>query len=212
MGSGAGHDGAVCLCQAGGLGAQATFSEALAWPYLYPWPQRPAGLVEAAFDELALRWMPILERAEECGVDLWLEIHPGEDLHDGVSFEMFLDRVGGHDRANMRHDPSHHVLQCLDYIENLEIYRDRIRMFHVKDAELNPTRGRASTEGSRAGSIGPAVSGCLWTGMSISERCFRGWRQWISRDGPWSSGSSVWIARRMVLARVPNSFVTTSSR
>src|ERR1700736_6839142 len=36
-----------------GLSAHATFSGALAWPYIYPWPQRPAGLVEAAFDELA---------------------------------------------------------------------------------------------------------------------------------------------------------------
>jgi sugar phosphate isomerase/epimerase len=38
-----------------GIGAHATFSGALAWPYMYPWPQRPAGLVEAAFDELAKR-------------------------------------------------------------------------------------------------------------------------------------------------------------
>ena len=44
-----------------GLKAHATFSGALAWPYVYPWPQRPAGLVEAAFDELAKRWRPILD-------------------------------------------------------------------------------------------------------------------------------------------------------
>src|SRR3979490_1595563 len=43
-----------------GLKAHATFSGALAWPYVYPWPQRPAGLVEAAFDELARRWTPLL--------------------------------------------------------------------------------------------------------------------------------------------------------
>src|SRR6476469_7273702 len=36
-----------------GLTAHATFSGALAWPYLYSWPPRPAGLVEEAFDELA---------------------------------------------------------------------------------------------------------------------------------------------------------------
>ncbi len=34
-----------------GIKAHATFSGALAWPYIYPWPQRPAGLVETAFDE-----------------------------------------------------------------------------------------------------------------------------------------------------------------
>ena len=122
-----------------GIGAHATFSGALAWPYVYPWPQRPAGLVETAFDELAKRWKPILDKADECGVDVCYEIHPGEDLHDGVTFEMFLDRLNGHSRCNMLYDPSHYVLQHLDYLDNIDIYHERIRMFHVKDAELNPT-------------------------------------------------------------------------
>ena len=129
-----------------GIAAHATFSGALAWPYVYPWPQRPAGLVEAAFDELAARWRPILDHAEEMGVDVCYEIHPGEDLHDGISYEMFLDRVGGHGRAKMLYDPSHYVLQALDYLENIDIYHERIGMFHVKDAELNPT-GRQGVYG-----------------------------------------------------------------
>ena len=122
-----------------GLTTMVSFSGALAWPYLYPWPQRPPGLIETAFDELAKRWHPILDYAEECGVDVCYEIHPGEDLHDGVTFEMFLERVQNHTRANMLYDPSHYVLQCLDYLDNLDIYRDRIKMFHAKDAEFNPT-------------------------------------------------------------------------
>jgi sugar phosphate isomerase/epimerase len=129
-----------------GITAHATFSGALAWPYLYPWPQRPAGLVEEAFDELARRWLPILNHADSCGVDVAYEIHPGEDLHDGVTFEMFLDRVKGHKRANMLYDPSHYVLQHLDYLDHIDIYHDRIKMFHVKDAELNPT-GRQGVYG-----------------------------------------------------------------
>ncbi len=129
-----------------GIGAHATFSGALAWPYFYAWPQRPVGLVEAAFDELAKRWRPILDHADACGVDVCYEIHPGEDLHDGVSFEMFLERVGNHKRANMLYDPSHYVLQCLDYLDNIDIYKDRIRMFHAKDAEFNPT-GRQGVYG-----------------------------------------------------------------
>lgn len=128
------------------LTEMATFSGALAWPYVYPWPQRPAGLVEMAFDELAARWRPILDHAADCGVDVCYEIHPGEDLHDGVTFEMFLDRLGGHARCNMLYDPSHYVLQCLDYLDHIDIYKDRIRMFHVKDAEFNPT-GRQGVYG-----------------------------------------------------------------
>lgn len=129
-----------------GLQAHATFSGALAWPYVYPWPQRPAGLVEAAFDELARRWTPLLDYADECGVDVCYEIHPGEDLHDGVSYEMFLERVKNHARANLLYDPSHLLLQQLDYLEYIDIYHERIKAFHVKDAEFNPT-GRQGVYG-----------------------------------------------------------------
>ena len=129
-----------------GITAQATFSGALAWPYVYPWPQRPAGLIETAFDELARRWRPILDYADEHGVDLAYEIHPGEDLHDGISYEMFLERVDGHKRANLLYDPSHFVLQQLDYLDYIDIYHQRIKAFHVKDAEFNPT-GRQGVYG-----------------------------------------------------------------
>lgn len=122
-----------------GLVAHATFSGALAWPYLYPWPQRPAGLIEAAFDELAKRWTPILDAFDAAGVDVAYEIHPGEDLHDGVTFEMFLDRVRNHPRCNILYDPSHFLLQQLDYLAFIDIYHERIRMFHVKDAEFRPS-------------------------------------------------------------------------
>jgi len=88
-----------------GLNAHVTFSGALAWPYIYPWPQRPAGLIEAAFEELARRWRPILDAFDQAGVDLCFEIHPGEDLHDGVTFEMFLERAGNHPRCNLLFDP-----------------------------------------------------------------------------------------------------------
>ena len=122
-----------------GLTDHASFSGALAWPYLYPWPQRPAGLIELAFDELARRWLPILDAFDDAGVSIGFEIHPGEDLHDGVSFEMFLDRVGNHPRANILFDPSHLVLQQLDYLGFMDVYRERINMVHIKDAEFNPT-------------------------------------------------------------------------
>lgn len=129
-----------------GLNAHATFSGALAWPYFYPWPARPAGLVEDAFDELARRWKPILDVFDENGVDAAYEIHPGEDLHDGVTFEMFLDRVGNHPRANILYDPSHFVLQQLDYLAYIDIYHERIKCFHVKDAEFRPN-GRSGVYG-----------------------------------------------------------------
>ncbi len=166
-----------------GITEHATFSGALAWPFVYPWPQRPAGLVEMAFDELAKRWKPILDHADKCGVDVCYEIHPGEDLHDGVTFEMFLDRLKGHKRCNILYDPSHFVLQQLDYIDYIDIYADRIKMFHVKDAEFNPT-GRQGVYGgfqswvNRAGRFrspgdGQADFGAIFSKLAAND--FAGW-------------------------------------
>jgi sugar phosphate isomerase/epimerase len=121
-----------------GLKAHATFSGSLAWPYFYPWPQRPAGLVDEAFAELARRWRPILDAFEQAGVDACFELHPGEDLHDGATFERFLDAVGGHARANILYDPSHMLLQQMDYLGFLDVYHERVKAFHVKDAEFRP--------------------------------------------------------------------------
>lgn len=138
-----------------GLNAHGTFSGALLWQTVYPWPQRPAGLVDMGFDELAKRWLPILNVFDENGVDLCYEIHPGEDLHDGVSYELFLDKVNNHQRACLLYDPSHFVLQCLDYKTYIDHYHDRIKMFHVKDAEFNPT-GKQGVYGGYQGWINRA--------------------------------------------------------
>lgn len=128
------------------LTAHPTFSGSLLWHTFHPWPQRPAGLVEAGFDELAKRWLPILHYFDECGVDICYEIHPGEDLFDGTTYEMFLEKVNHHARACLLYDPSHFVLQQLDYLQYIDFYHPRIKAFHVKDAEFNPT-GKQGTFG-----------------------------------------------------------------
>lgn len=133
-----------------GLKAHATFSGALLWHTFYPWPQRPAGLVETGFAELGKRWLPILDEFDEAGVDCCFEIHPGEDLHDGASFERFLDAVDQHTRANILYDPSHLILQQLDYLAFIDHYHDRIKAFHVKDAEFRPN-GRSGVYGGYQG-------------------------------------------------------------
>ncbi len=133
-----------------GIDVQGSFSGALIWQTIYPWPQRPQGLVDTAFEELARRWRPILDECDEHGVDVCYELHPGEDLHDGLTFERFLEAVDNHPRANILYDPSHFVLQQLKYLDFIDIYHERIRMFHVKDAEFNPT-GKAGVYGGYAG-------------------------------------------------------------
>ncbi len=121
-----------------GLDNSVSFTGSLAFPFLYPWPQRPAGLIEEAFAELGRRWKPILDVYEDHGVNVGYEIHPGEDVFDGATFEMFVDAVGGHERAKINYDPSHFLLQQLDYLAFIDLYHDRICAYHVKDAEFNP--------------------------------------------------------------------------
>ncbi|TKK68670.1 sugar phosphate isomerase/epimerase [Ilyomonas limi] len=166
-----------------GLNAHATFSGALLWHTVYPWPQRPAGLVETGFKELANRWLPILNVFDENGVDLCYEIHPGEDLHDGVSYEMFLKEVNNHPRACLLYDPSHFVLQCLDYLTYIDYYHERIKMFHVKDAEFNPT-GKQGVYGgyqswvNRAGrfrSLGDGQVDFKSVFSKLAQYDFKGW-------------------------------------
>ena len=166
-----------------GLNAHATFSGSLLWHTVYPWPQRPAGLVETGFTELANRWLPILNYFDECGVDVCYEIHPGEDLHDGISYEMFLEKVNNHARACLLYDPSHFVLQCLNYLEYIDNYHERIRMFHVKDAEFNLT-GKQGVYGGyqnwidRAGrfrSLGDGQVDFKSVFSKLAQYNFKGW-------------------------------------
>ena len=132
-----------------GLKAHVTFPGALAWPFLYPWPPRAPGLIETAFEELGRRWTPILNAFDEAGCDVCYEIHPGEDIFDGATFEMFLEQVKGHKRCNINYDPSHFLLQQLDYLAFIDIYHERIKAFHVKDAEFNPTGRQGVYSGYR---------------------------------------------------------------
>lgn len=129
-----------------GLRAHATFSGSLAWPYVYPWPPHNPALLEEAFAELARRWLPVLEEFDRYGVDVCYELHPGEDLHDGVTFERFLSAVNYHPRCNILFDPSHLLLQHIDYLQFIDIYHQRIKAFHVKDAEYRPN-GRSGVYG-----------------------------------------------------------------
>jgi sugar phosphate isomerase/epimerase len=196
-----------------GLKAHATFSGALAWPYVYPWPQRPAGLIETAFDELSARWLPILNSFEEAGVDLCFEIHPGEDLHDGVTFEMFSDRVKNHSRCHILFDPSHFVLQQLDYLQFIDLYHDRIKTFHVKDAEFHPS-GRQGVYGGyqpwieRAGRFRSPGDGQIdFTGIfsKLTQYGFEGWAvlEWeccIKSSQQGAAEGAPFIARHIIQA------------
>lgn len=166
-----------------GLKAQATFPGALMWHTVYPWPQRPAGLVEEGFKELARLWKPILDEFDRNGVDAAFEIHAGEDVHDGVTFERFLEASNHHPRLQMLFDPSHFILQQLDYLEMIDIYHPYIKAMHVKDAEYIRS-GRSGVYGGyqdwidrpgRFRSIGDGQVDFKGIFSRLSKYDFQGW-------------------------------------
>ena len=166
-----------------GLKGAVGFTGSLAFPYLYPWPQRPAGLIDEAFGELARRWKPILDIYDNEGVDFGFEIHPGEDVFDGTTFERFLDALDNHPRCKITYDPSHFLLQQMDYLAFIDIYHDRISAFHVKDAEFNPTGRQGVYSGyadwtDRAGrfrSLGDGQVDFKGIFSKLTEYGFDGW-------------------------------------
>lgn len=127
-----------------------TLSGGFAWHMMYPWPQRPPGLIDEAFDELSRRWRPVLDYAAECGCIFGYELHPGSDVYDGATFELFLKHTENHDAVGINYDPSHFVLQQLDYLQFIQFYGPRICGFHVKDAEFRPS-GRVGVYGGYEG-------------------------------------------------------------
>jgi len=166
-----------------GLKSNVSFPGALAWPYLYPWPQRPAGLIETAFDELARRWRPIFDAFDEAGCDVCFELHPGEDLFDGSTFEMFLERVNNHPRCCINYDPSHFLLQQLDYLEFIDIYHERIKALHIKDAEFRPNGRQGVYSGyqpwlQRAGRFRSLGDGQVDFGAIFSKMAQYNYKSW----------------------------------
>ena len=166
-----------------GLTSIPTMSGGFAWHMIYPWPQRPAGLVEEAFNELCRLWKPVLDAAKDKGTVMSFELHPGSDLFDGATFEMFLDVAGNHSAACLTYDPSHFVLQQLDYLEFIQLYGERIKSFHVKDAEFRPT-GRVgvyggyqgwSTRAGRFRSLGDGQVDFKRVFTLLTESGFNGW-------------------------------------
>jgi sugar phosphate isomerase/epimerase len=121
-------------------------SGGFAWHTIYPWPQRPDGIIDEAFKELARRWRPLLDMAHANGLVFGYELHPGSDVYDGATFEMFLDYADNHPAICINYDPSHFLLQQLDYLQFIQLYGERIKGFHVKDAEFRPS-GRVGVYG-----------------------------------------------------------------
>ena len=114
---------------------------------------------------------------------------PGEDLHDGITYEMFLERVTTTARCNILYDPSHFLLQQLDYLRFIDIYHPRIRIFTRRTPSSIRAAGGCLFR-VPAVVIALAVSGRWAMGRWSSARSFPSCHSTNSTAGQCSNGSA----------------------
>ena len=117
------------------------------WHLLYSFPPVDPATIEQGFQDMARRWLPILQVFQDSGVRFALEVHPTEIAFDISSAERTLDAVGGHESFGFNFDPSHLGYQGVDYVGFIRTFRDRIFHVHMKDAYWSPVPARAGVFG-----------------------------------------------------------------
>jgi len=70
------------------------------------------------------------------------------------------------------YDPSHLLLQQMDYLAFIDLYHQRIKAFHVKDAEFHPDGRSGVYGGFQAGIDRPGRFRSLGDGQIDSKRTF----------------------------------------
>ena len=194
-----------------GLTAHATFSGALAWPYIYSWPQRPAGLIErpsTSWPSAGGRSSTPSTRPASTSAT---RSTPARTCTTASPTRCSSSASSNHPRACLLYDPSHFVLQQLDYLDYIDIYHERIRIFHVKDAEFNPT-GRQGVYGgfqswvNRAGRFRSLGDGQVDFGAIFSKLA-----AYDFPAGRCSNGSAASSIPRTARAKARPSSPTTSS-
>jgi hypothetical protein len=187
------------------IGAHVTFSGALAWPYIYPWPQRPVGLVEAAFDELAKRWRPILDHADDMGVT------PVKTCMTASRLRCFWTAstiIRAAICCMIRRITSCNALIILTTSTSTKI---ESRCSTSRMLNLIQRDAKASMAATSRGLIALAVSGPLATGKLILALCSQRWQRIILMAGPWSNGNAPSNIPKTVPAKARNLSKITSS-
>jgi sugar phosphate isomerase/epimerase len=103
------------------------------WHLLYSFPPVSQDEIKAGFDEVALRFKPILDSYEKNGVRFALEVHPTEIAFDISSAKMLLEALNYNPAFGFNYDPSHLGYQGVDYVAFIKIFAERIYHVHMKD-------------------------------------------------------------------------------
>jgi len=103
--------------------------------------------VDDNWNRLLTTWKPIVDLAEKCNVRIGIENCPmlfGEDEWPGgkniatspaIWRRLFSDL--GSPNLGLNYDPSHMVFQCMDYLNPMREFIDRIFHVHAKDVRID---------------------------------------------------------------------------
>ena len=152
------------------------FTGSAAWKYVAMFPPVSQALVDAAYEDFADRWNPIMDVFDDHGVRFALEVHPSEIAYDYYTTERTLEAIGHRPAFGLNWDPSHMMWQGIDPVMFLSDFRDRIYHVDCKDTRLRPMNGRRGVLGSHLAWADPRRG---WDFVSTGhgdvpwEDCFR---------------------------------------
>jgi sugar phosphate isomerase/epimerase len=106
-----------------------------------PWPSEFAQSHEYQWNEVLLPfWQRKARAAQECGVRLALEMHPGNAVYNPEALLRLRKRCG--EAIGCNFDPSHLFWQGIDPVEAIRELADAIFHVHAKDTALDATNIR----------------------------------------------------------------------
>ena len=103
--------------------------------------------VDDNWNRLLTTWKPIVDLAEKCKVRIGIENCPmlfgddewpgGKNIATSPAIWRRLFRDLGSPNLGLNYDPSHMVFQCMDYLNPMREFIDRIFHIHAKDVRID---------------------------------------------------------------------------
>lgn len=151
------------------------------WPIWITWPLYWEEIAESQWDSAEATWQPLAQMGADAGVDICLELHPGQLVYNTSSLMRLRQAAGPALKANL--DPAHLFYQGMDPLVVAPALGDALGHVHAKDTWIDAQK--------------VAIDGVL--DISSLDSLDRAWRYVAVGDG---HGIAWWREFLEVLRRV----------